>query len=245
MTTTPPGGACPAADQGGEAGGTRSTGDTCRAGDTGEIRETGDDLRVLLGGRRAAVEATLPALAFVAAVSLDLPLLVSLAAAVATAALVSLLRWQRAQSARAALLGLLGVLVAALVVLRTGRAVDFFAVQVVANLASAVAWALSIAVRRPLLGLVVGTVARQGPRWRRDPHLRRGYSRASWWWVGSFLLRVAAFVPLWASDQLIALGVARVALSWPLIAAVLALSWHTLRASLPAGHPGIRHPVAT
>jgi Protein of unknown function (DUF3159) len=142
-----------------------------------------DDLRALLGGRRGALEATLPTLVFVAAVTLDVPLGPALGAAVLTAALVVVLRWRRAQSVRAGLLGLLGVLVAALVVLRTGRAVDFFAVQIVSNLASALAWALSILLRRPLLGLVVGTVLRQGPRWRSDPDLLRGYSRASWWWV--------------------------------------------------------------
>ncbi|HEU4490733.1 MAG TPA: DnaJ family domain-containing protein [Jiangellales bacterium] len=204
-----------------------------------------DDLRVLLGGRRGAIEATLPALVFVVAVTARAPLAASLAAAVATATVVAVLRWRRAQSARAGLLGLLGVLVAALIVMRTGRAVDFFAVQVLSNLASAVAWTLSIAVRRPLLGIVVGTVLRQGPRWRSDPDLLRAYTRASWWWVSSYVLRVAVFVPLWALGSLVALGVARAALSWPLIAAVLALSWHTLRRTLPAAHPGIRHPVVS
>ncbi|HSK56254.1 MAG TPA: DnaJ family domain-containing protein [Jiangellales bacterium] len=202
-----------------------------------------DDLRALLGGRRGAIEATLPALVFVVAVSVRIPLPASLAAAVVTATVVAVLRWRRAQSARAGLLGLLGVLVAALIVMRTGRAVDFFAVQVLSNLASAVAWALSIALRRPLLGIVVGTILRQGPRWRSDPDLLRAYTRASWWWVSSYVLRVAIFVPLWAAGSLVALGVARVLLSWPLIAAVLALSWHTVRRTLPAGHPGIRHPV--
>jgi Protein of unknown function (DUF3159)/Domain of unknown function (DUF1992) len=202
-----------------------------------------DDLRVLLGGRRGAIEATLPALVFVVAVSLRVPLAASLACAVVTATVVAVLRWRRAQSARAGLLGLLSVLVAALIVARTGRAVDFFAVQVLSNLASAAAWTLSIAVRRPLLGIVVGTVLRQGPRWRSDPDLLRAYTRASWWWVSSYVLRVAVFVPLLAAGSLVALGVARAALSWPLIAAVLALSWHTMRRTLPAGHPGIRHPV--
>jgi hypothetical protein len=51
------------------------------------------------------------------------------------------------------------------------------------------------------------------------------------------------FVPLWATAQLVALGVARVVLSWPLIVVVLALSWRTIRRALPPGHPGLRHPV--
>ena len=33
------------------------------------------------------------------------------------------------------------------------------------------------------------------------------------------------------------------ALTWPLVAAALAVSWVVLRRSLPAGHPGLRHPV--
>ena len=37
--------------------------------------------------------------------------------------------------------------------------------------------------------------------------------------------------------------VARVALTWPLVAAALAVSWVVVRRSLPAGHPGLRHPV--
>jgi hypothetical protein len=206
-------------------------------------RSSSDDLRVLLGGGRGALLATLPTVVFVGAVALDTSLGLALAAAVLTAVAVAALGWRQAQATRAGLLGLLGVLVAALVVLRTGRAVDFFAVQIVSNLASAVAWGLSILLRRPLLGLVVGTVLRQGPQWRSDPYLLRGYSRASWWWVYSYLLRVAVFVPLWATGQLVALGVARILLSWPLIVLLLALSWRTLRRALPPGHPGLRHPV--
>jgi hypothetical protein len=36
-----------------------------------------------------------------------------------------------------------------------------------------------------------------------------------------------------------------VALTWPLVAAALAVSWVVVRRSLPAGHPGLRHPAAT
>src|SRR4030095_13109777 len=54
------------------------------------------------------------------------------------------------------------VAVAVLVVLRTGRAVDFFLIQIVTNAASALAWMVSIAIRWPLLGVVVGVLL--GPR---------------------------------------------------------------------------------
>jgi hypothetical protein len=135
------------------------------------------------------------------------------------------------------------VCLAALIVLRTGRAADFFLVQLATNLASALAWTVSIAVRWPLLGVVVGTVLGQKGRWRRDPALLRGYGRASWVWVGQYLLRLAVFTPLWLTDQVVALATARVALTWPLVAACLAGSWWVLRRTLPPGHPGLRHPV--
>ncbi len=56
-------------------------------------------------------------------------------------------------------------------------------------------------------------------------------------------MRVAVFVPLYLGGQVLALAVARVALTWPLVAAALAVSWVVIRRSLPAGHPGLRHPV--
>src|SRR5690606_11517199 len=144
---------------------------------------------------------------------------------------------------RAVLVGLLMVGVAAVIVLRTGRAADFFLVQLASNAASALAWLVSITIRWPLLGVVVGGVLGQRTRWRRDPALLRAYGRGSWVWVGQYLVLVAVFTPLWLADQVVALGAARIALTWPLIAACLAVSWWVVRRSLPEGHPGLRHPV--
>ena len=110
--------------------------------------------------------------------------------------------------------------------------------------AQRLAWAVSIVVRWPLLGVVVGTALGQRTRWRRDPALLRAYGRASWVWAATYVLRVAVFVPLWLGGQVVGLVVARVALTWPLVAAALAVSWVVIRRSLPAEHPGLRHPLA-
>jgi hypothetical protein len=40
-----------------------------------------------------------------------------------------------------------------------------------------------------------------------------------------------------------ALTAARAALTWPLVAACVAVSWWVIRRTLPPGHPGLRHPV--
>ncbi|HEY8471653.1 MAG TPA: DUF3159 domain-containing protein [Natronosporangium sp.] len=203
-----------------------------------------ESLAKLLGGRRGAIDATVPPVAFVIGwLAAGESVTIGAIAAIAAAALIAGWRLARGTKPRAALVGLLMVGVAALIVLRTGRAVDFFLVQLVTNLASALAWLVSITIRWPLLGVVVGAVLGQKTRWRRDPALLRAYSRGSWVWVLQYAIRVAVFTPLWMADQVVALATARVVLTWPLVAACLAVSWWVVRAALPPDHPGLRHPV--
>ncbi|MGK5741579.1 DUF3159 domain-containing protein [Micromonospora sp. URMC 103] len=203
-----------------------------------------ESLADLLGGRRGAVDATVPPLAFAAGWLLGgESLWAGVGAAVVAGVAVALWRLRRGDRPRSVLIGLLAVCVAALIALRTGRAADFFLLQLLSNAASALAWAVSIVLRWPLLGVVVGAALGQRTRWRRDPALLRAYGRASWVWTATYVLRVAVFVPLYLSGQVVALVVARVALTWPLVAAALAVSWMVVRRSLPAGHPGLRHPV--
>jgi hypothetical protein len=210
--------------------------------------DTEPGLAEVLGGRGGAVDATVPVVAFVVAFTVAdasgwaSPVAWAGGAAVLVGAVVAVIRVVRGGRPRAVLFGLLGVAVAALVALYTGRAIDFFLVQIVSNAASALVWAVSIVVRWPLLGLVVGTALGQRTRWRQDPDLLRGYQRASWVWVGQYLVRLAVFLPLYAADAVVALGIARTVLTWPLVALCVALSWPALRSALPPGHGGLRHP---
>jgi hypothetical protein len=202
---------------------------------------TAQSLATLLGGRRGALDATAPAAAFVAAWLISgRSLGWGAGAALVTGGAVAVLRRRRGDRPLAALLALLGVLVAVLIALYTGRAADFFLAQLVSNLASALVWAISILVRWPLLGVIVGGLLGQRSTWRRDPALLRAYTLASWVWVGQYLLRLAVFTPLWVIDSVVALGIARIVLSWPLVAACVAASGAVLMRALPAGHPGLR-----
>lgn len=205
---------------------------------------TEDSLATLLGGRTGAVDATAPPVAFVAGFlaggeSVGAGVLGAVGAALAVGAW----RLSRGGRLRAVALGVLGVSLAALIALRTGRAADFFALRIATNAASALAWLASIAIRWPLLGVVVGLVLGQKGQWRRDPALLSAYARGSWVWVLQYLVRVVVLVPLYLADQVVALGVAQAALTWPLVALCLLASWWVVRRSLPHGHPGLRHPV--
>jgi hypothetical protein len=202
-----------------------------------------ESLAELLGGRGGALDASLPPVAFVVGwLAAGQSVVVGAWAAVLCGVLVGVVRLARGERPRAAVVSVLMVVIAALVALYTGRAEDFFLVQLLSNVASALLWAASIVVRWPLLGVVVGIVVGQKTRWRKDPALLRAYGIASWAWVGQYVLRVIVFGSLWLTGQVVALGVARAALTWPLQAVCLAVSWWLLRRALPEGHPGLRHP---
>lgn len=221
--------------------GTRHDGgvrDQAMAGEAGR-----EPLGALLGGRRGVADATLPPLAFVAC------WLISggsvgwgAIGAIVLGAIIGIVRLCRRQKIGAVVLSLAAVVAAAAIALYTGRAQDFFLLQLLANVASGLVWIASILLRWPMLGVVLGTVLGQKTRWRRDPALLRAYSLASWVWVGQYAVRVAVFGALWAGGEVLALGVARTALSWPLVALCIAVSGWVLHRTLPRAHRGIRHP---
>jgi hypothetical protein len=72
--------------------------------------------------------------------------------------------------------------------------------------------------------MVVGGLTRSSA-WRTDPAMLAAYCRASWIWVGSFVVRVAVMTPLWLAGMTVALGLAKVALGWPMVLVVIWLSW--------------------
>ena len=201
-----------------------------------------ESLAQILGGRRGALDASVPPAAFVVGwLAAGQSIAWGAGAAIAVAAALGGYRVARGGKARALVVSLAAVVAAALIALHTGRAQDFFLLQLMSNVASALLWAASIALRWPLLGVVVGLVLGQKTRWRRDPALLKAYSRASWVWVfGQYTLRVVVYGLLWWTGQVVALGVARTVLSWPLVALTVAVSGWVLYRTLPPEHPGLR-----
>jgi hypothetical protein len=154
---------------------------------------------------------------------------VSAIVALVLGAVLTALRLVRRQTVQFALSGLFGVALAAFVATRTGRAEDFFLPSLLKNAGYALAYVISILVRRPLLGVVVGAMTGQGQRWREDPEQLRAYTQASWIWVAMFLVRLVVQVPFWITGEVVVLGVLQVVLGVPLFAITLWLSWLVLR----------------
>jgi hypothetical protein len=189
-----------------------------------------EDLVEALGGPHGLADSGLPGLAFVAAYAISgQDLEASIWSAVGLALVLTVVRLARRETLQFAFAGLFGVGIAAFVTSRTGRAEDFFLPGLLFNAAYAAAYAISIWVRWPLIGVIVGPLTGEGMKWREDPAEVRTFSRASWIWVGLFLTRLAVQLPLYLASAVVALGVARALMGVPLFVLGIWLTYLVLR----------------
>ncbi len=183
----------------------------------------------MLGGGRGMLDSAVPGAIFVALYivfrTLGPPLLIAGAAA----ALIFGYRLVRRDPIRHAAGGLVGVAIAAGLAVVTGKPENYFLPSLILNAAYAVGSAVSLAVRWPLLGLLIGPLLGEGTDWRADPARRRAYTAATAIWMGMFIVRVAALFPLWLAGLLVPLGIGRIVLGYPLYALVVWISWRILK----------------
>jgi hypothetical protein len=180
--------------------------------------------------REMLIDSGLPTVVFVTVFALNGQVLQpALFAALGAGALLAVLRLARRDSIQNVVGGFIAVGVAAWFANRTGQAEDFFAPGLLINVGYGLAYLVSIVVGWPLLGVLVSLATGEGMGWRQTPHLMRAYTLASWFWVAMFALRLAVQLPLYLTESVVALGVARVVMGWPLFLLCLWLSWMVIR----------------
>ena len=184
-----------------------------------------------IGGWRGLIDSGLPTGVFVVAyIVTGQALWPSVIAALAAGGLITIWRLIRREPLQQVAAGFAGVAISAGFSAWTGRAEDFFLPGFITNIAYGTAFLVSILVRWPLLGIVIGYLTGDGTAWRRDPALRRTYAAASWIWVLLFLGRLAVQVPLYLAGAVAALGVVKIVMGWPLF---LAAAYFTYRLLAP------------
>ena len=185
-----------------------------------------------IGGPLGMAETSLPAVAFVVAYTASgSDTNTAAAVAVGLALVLTVARLARRESPQHALSGLIGVGFAAFIATRSGKAENFFLPGLLANAVYASAFLVSLAVRRPLVGIIVTQLDGEDDRWREDPRRMRAFARATWLWAGLFLVRLLVQLPLYLAGAVVALGVARTALGLPVFGLGIWLTWLLVRAS--------------
>jgi hypothetical protein len=181
-----------------------------------------------LGGRRGMVEGAVPTIGFTSTYLLSHQLRLSLGVGIALAVVLLVVRVVQRSSVQFVVNSLVGIGIAAIFAARSGKAEDVFLPGIVYNAVYAVGLTLSILVRWPLVGFMIGSVTGDVTEWRRDPGIVKLCSRLTWVLVAPCALRVAVQLPLYLAGKVGWLGVSKIALGWPLQVAALAFMVYLL-----------------
>jgi hypothetical protein len=186
-----------------------------------------------MGGVQGIVASTIPVAVFVV-VNLLFALQAALIAALAAGVAIAIWRVVRKQALQPAVSGLFAVGVAAFIAYRTGEARAFYLPGLLFSAALGLAFLVSVLVRWPLAGVIWHGINGDGQSWRRDRRLLRAYTLASLLWTLVFVARVVVQGLLYNADEETWLGVARLAMGYPLIGvALLGTFWAVRRARRP------------
>ena len=195
-----------------------------------------------IGGWRGLIDSSVPGAVFLVVYVADgNQLTPAVWAAVGAGALIAVLRLARRQSLQQVASGFVGIAFCAWLASRTGRAEDFYLPGILINIAYAVGLSVSCVVGHPLLGYGVGAATGDLTGWRAVPEQRRAYSLATWIFAAVFAVRVVVQVPLYLAGWVGPLGIAKLALGWPLFALAAYLSYRVIakaRREAPVPVPG-------
>jgi hypothetical protein len=179
----------------------------------------------MLRDPRAAVDTGLGPVAFVtvnALADLDTAAIVALA----ISGVVALYRAIRRHPLTNAIGGVLGTGLCVFIALRTGSASGYFVPRALQNAGLALAFAISVLVKRPLVGLIAAPLYHIPSGWHQDRLVRRPFAEASLAWVLLFGVRAVVYTVFILADKEGALAGAAVVLGWP---AFLGTLWFTYR----------------
>ncbi len=206
-----------------------------------------------LGGRRGMAEAAVPTILFTVSWltlrDLDLALSISIGAAV----LLLIIRLVQRSTVQFVVNALFGIAIGWYFVHRSAaaggsaqdQALAYFLPGILYNGAYAVVLAFTVLIGWPLVGFMVGSITGDPTAWHSDRQIVKLCNRLTWLLVLPCVVRVAVQAPIWLAGSsesidpdaaVAALGVAKIALGWPLqLAALGSMVWLLSRNRTPVG----------
>ncbi len=183
-----------------------------------------------VGGVQGLIETTLPSFLYVVTFAFSRSVFISVSV-VAIAVLALTVRHIVKKRPLTQLVGsLLGIGLAIYLTLRPGaQAGDFYLKDFWINGAYGSVLLLSVIVRWPIIGVIVGFLAGQGLTWRKDRRKVRFFDLVTLLWVGLFAVRLAVELPLYLLGDIVALGFIKLVLGLPFYLTMVWVSWRLLR----------------
>jgi Protein of unknown function (DUF3159) len=188
-----------------------------------------------MGGISGLIYSSLPVVAFVP-VSSAFGLQAAIAAALGVAAIILVWRLIRRESTQPAISGFIGVGVCALIAYVMGESKGYFLLGIWSSLVWASVFAISVLIRRPVVGYAWGWVNGHDRGWRKVRRAVLAFDIATVFWVLVFASRFVVQQHLYDADQTGMLGVARIAMGWPLTAVAALVTYLAIRTAQRAIH---------
>lgn len=181
-----------------------------------------------VGGIRGLIETILPGLGFLVIYTITQQLLPSVLGPVAIAVVFIVVRVIQRQPVTPAISGAAGIALSALVALLTGNVSNNFVLGFGINAVAVLALAVSLLVRRPLVGVLIGLLTGD-EHWRHDAaKLRVAYVTSVLWLLLSGL-RLAVQLPLYFAGLPDALAATKLLMGVPLYLGLLWVTWMLAR----------------
>jgi len=181
-----------------------------------------------MGGISGLIYSSLPVLVFVP-VSSMFGLMPAIVAALVVAALILVWRLARKESAQPAISGFIGVGFCALIAYVMGESKGYFLYGIWMSLFWAVVFLVSVLIRRPLVGYIWSWVNGHDRGWRSVRRAVLVFDVATITWVLVFAARFVVQRHLYNADETGWLGVARIAMGWPLTAVAALATYLAIR----------------
>ncbi len=212
--------------------------------ETPEERTAAQALLAQMGGVSGLIYSALP-VAVLVPVNTAFGLVPAISAALGVAALILVWRLYRRDSVQPAISGFIGVGISALIAWIVGASKGYFLLGIWTSLIWAGVFAVSVLIRRPIVGYAWSWLQSKDRAWRSNRRAVLAFDIATLTWVLVFAARFVVQRHLYDLDQTGWLGVARIAMGWPLTAVAALVTYLAIRAAQRAIHAAHAHSHET
>ena len=173
-------------------------------------------LNKAIGGWRGLIDSALPSMLFIMIFVFQKNLNNALIASLALGGVLLVIRLFERKSLTQVFSGFLGLSISVFLTWRTKDASNFFLTGIVTNAIYGFFLLISVLIRKPLIGYLVGSLVGDTTGWLKHPLLVRAYTTVTWLWVAVFGLRLLVQIPLYLNDSIALLGSVKIFMGWPL-----------------------------